>query len=336
MIDEILILDADRRTILFGNPNAELPATESPSLFGERMLTTLRCNDVFLAALYKNHAPLHISQLLRSIAAAMPDLDAKKVASEYFKIFDVLAKRVNDAFLTSAESTQMLPADTPRAAAKPSAASEVFVDVFETCTAIIDSATGVVKSDVFGKIFCRAALAARAELRVACPADAKFVGAASAADGCDRVFEIGAHATRLLLATYVKRDADAVVSLRDVADGYEVAIARPLDRLCVKIPVCAMMYKIDVATDHGVAKMRDGYVEWTMTDVNFSVTRIRVKTRSLDNDRVAGPICVEFCGAGNVSLVKVKPVAQNNALRVISYVKYRLASGSYEVRTHTN
>lgn len=338
MIEEMFILDEDRR-VLCGDPAKIVPFPRVPVhvLDSTRMLTTLRCNKVFLGALHSSLHPMHVTQFLKVVARNLPpNLDAARVRSRYFAIIGTLQKHcIGDVFLAEPESTQMLPVNIPwdTSIFRIGVRNEAFVDVLESFSAILDINHNVIASEIAGSIICRTNFAKMCEIRVAVSAgDVEFMGEVeSTRCGNVHTFEATGYSSSIVLARYVHRDAAPPVTLSCTEEGYELSLLASLDAVDVVIPVPRTAYSVSVVVDQGAARYTESRsaIEWKMKDTSFPKAHMKLRMLSLENE-VLHPAQIAFRGSGNMSKVSVLSV--RGSLKMESYAKYQVESRAYEVR----
>lgn len=338
MIEEIFILDEDR-SVLYGDPAKIAPFPNVPVhiLDSTRMLTTLRCNKVFLGALHSSLHPMHVTQFLKVVARNLPsDLDAARVRSRYFAIVNILQKHcINNVFLTEPESTQMLPVNIPwdTSIFRIGVKNEAFVDVLESFSAILDTNHNVITSEIIGCIVCRTSFAKMSEIKVSISAgDVEFMGEVeSTRSGNVHTFEATGYSSSIVLARYVHRDVVPPVSMSCTEEGYEISLQKALDLVNVIIPVPKTAYNVNAAVDQGAARYieKENAIEWKMKDVSFPKAQMRLRILSLEKEALH-PMQIQFWGSGNMSRIRVLSIRGN--LKIEPYAKYQVESGAYEVR----
>lgn len=336
MIEDLYILD-DKKNVLYGDPSKIRPVLD-PKGESSLLLTTLRCNHVFLGALYTDFHPLHVIQMLKVVAKHLPaDLDPEKVKGRYFAIFEMLQKHcAGDVFLKDPGTTQILPTKILRNTDFTTFGSrnEVFLDIVEKFTAILDTDLGTVRSDVVGKVLCRTSMAKPAEIHVPIVHDKSVEFLSNnrySYDGHVRTFRAMGYGS-FVVATYIKMDADPPVLLRRTDDGYEAVLKMPMERIKVTIPVQKTAYNVQASPERGTAKYfeKKSAVEWQISNPRFRNAKLSLRTDFLDEEDVGETIRVEFSGQGGVCSVSAKSI--KSEVKVDSYVKYRIESGCYEIR----
>lgn len=338
MIEEMFILDEDR-SVLCGDAAKITPLPNVPVhvLDSTHMLTTLRCSRVYLGALHTGIHPMHVTQFLRAVARHLPpDLDAARVRSHYFAILGTLQKHcINDMFLAEPESTQMLPVNMPwdTSIFRIGSRNEAFVDVLESFSAVLDTNRNVVASVVQGRILCRTNLAKMSEIRVVvCAGDAELMAEVeSTRCGNVHTFESAAYSSSAVLARYVCRSAAPPVTLTRTEEGYELSLHAALDAVDVAVPVPKTAYNVCVSVDQGTASYTEktNTVRWKVRNASFAKAHMKLSMLVLEKETLH-PAQVVFRGTGNMSKVSVLSI--RGGLRIESYAKYQVESGTYEVR----
>lgn len=334
----MFILDEDR-IVLYGDSAKITPFPNVPVhvLDSTRMLTTLRCNKVFLGALHTGIHPMHVMQFLKVVARNLPpDLDAARVRSRYFAILGTLQKHcINDMFLTEPESTQMLPVNIPwdTSIFRIGSRNEAFVDILESISAILDTNRNIIASVAQGRILCRTNLAKMSEIKVVVSAgDVEFIAeVGNTRCGNVHTFESAGYSSSTILARYICRNVVPPVTLSRTEEGYLLSLQTALNIVDVAVPVPRTAYNVCVAVDQGAAKYieKKNIVEWKIRNASFSKAHMKLSMLSLEKETLC-PAQIMFHGPGNMSKISVLSI--RGSFKIESYAKHQIEGGAYEVR----
>ena len=342
MIEEIYILDGNSQKIIYGNPNVSLPTSQEPTVYVDslRLLTKLKCDQVFLGALYTGFEPAHVLQFLKAISRHLPcNLDAKKVHGQYFAIFEFLSKYcVNDALLIGLESTQILPLDFLRRTEFSIPGfrkkNDVFLDIIEEFSAIADAEANVIKSEIYGRVFCRASLEKPMDIRVELDKaeGAKFLSNyEKKEEKGGLVFTASNYNSSILLTSYIKSDVIPPVSILRKSGGYDLKTRTVLEKIEILVPVPKTAYNVNLTAEKGSAKYTDGFVHWIIKDLDPSTINIKIGVSSLEKETPRSPIKVKFVGNSVLSGIRVRS-ANSETGKIDAYAKSKFQSGNYEIR----